>query len=98
MPAKKPTKKPAKKMPPPRAPILAEDKLTPAQRALLDSIRSCPRGSSTTSRGPFAVFLHAPAFGALAQRLGGHGRFKPAVPPPLSQFAILVTAKLCLGQ
>ncbi len=71
-----PAKKPAKKMPPPRVPVLAEDKLTPAQRALLDSIRSGPRGGSTTIRGPFAVFLHAPAFGELAQQLGGHCRFK----------------------
>jgi 4-carboxymuconolactone decarboxylase len=102
MPAKKPTKKPArkpaKKMPPPRVPILAEDKLTPAQRALLDSIRSGPRGGSTTIRGPFAVFLHAPAFGELAQQLGGHCRFKTAVAPRLSEFAILATAKLWQAQ
>ena len=31
-----PAKKPAKKMPPPRVPVLAEEKLTPAQRALLE--------------------------------------------------------------
>ena len=84
MPAKKPARRPAKKMPPPRVSILAEDKLTPAQRALLDSIRSGPRGGSTTIRGPFAVFLHAPAFGELAQQLGGHCRFKTAVAPRLS--------------
>jgi 4-carboxymuconolactone decarboxylase len=98
MPAKKPARKPAKKMPPPRVSILSEDKLTPAQRALLDSIRSGPRGGSTTIRGPFAVFLHAPAFGELAQQLGGHCRFKTAVPPRLSEFAILATAKLWRAQ
>ncbi|TMK06531.1 MAG: carboxymuconolactone decarboxylase family protein [Alphaproteobacteria bacterium] len=85
-------------MPPPRVSILAEDKLTPAQRALLDSIRSGPRGGSTTIRGPFAVFLHAPAFGELAQQLGGHCRFKTAVAPRLSEFAILATAKLWRAQ
>jgi len=98
MPAKKPARKPAKKMPLPRVSILAEDKLTPAQRALLDSIRSGPRGGSTTIRGPFAVFLHAPAFGELAQQLGGHCRFKTAVAPRLSEFAILATAKLWRAQ
>jgi 4-carboxymuconolactone decarboxylase len=98
MPAEKPARKPAKKTPPPRVSILAEDKLTPAQRALLDSIRSGPRGGSTTIRGPFAVFLHAPAFGELAQQLGGHCRFKTAVPPRLSEFAILATAKLWRAQ
>jgi 4-carboxymuconolactone decarboxylase len=98
MPAKKPARKPAKKTPPPRVSILAEDKLTPAQRALLDSIRSGPRGGSTTIRGPFAVFLHAPAFGELAQQLGGHCRFNTAVAPRLSEFAILATAKLWRAQ
>lgn len=93
-----PAKKPAKKIPPPRVPILEEKTLTPAQRALLDSIRSGPRGGSTTIRGPFAVFLHAPAFGELAQQLGGYCRFKTGVPPRLSEFAILVTARLWRAQ
>jgi 4-carboxymuconolactone decarboxylase len=93
-----PAKKLAKKMPPSRVPILDEKSLTPAQRALLDSIRSGPRGSSTTIRGPFAVFLHAPAFGELAQQLGGYCRFKTGVPPRLSEFAILVTARLWRAQ
>jgi 4-carboxymuconolactone decarboxylase len=93
-----PAKKPAKKMPPSRVRILEEKSLTPTQRALLDSIRSGPRGSSTTIRGPFAVFLHAPAFGELAQQLGGYCRFKTGVPPRLSEFAILVTARLWRAQ
>ena len=93
-----PAKKSAKKVAPPRLPILSEDQLAPAQRALLQSIRSGPRGSSTTIRGPFAVFLHAPAFGELAQRLGGHCRFNTGVPPRLSEFAILVTARLWRAQ
>jgi len=98
MPAKKAARKPLKKMPPPRVPILEEAELTGDQRALLDSIRSGPRGGSTTIRGPFAVFLHAPVFGELAQKLGGHCRFKTAVPPRLSEFAVLATAKLWRAQ
>ena len=98
MPAKKAARKPAKKMPPSRVPILDEAELTGDQRALLDSIRSGPRGGSTTIRGPFAVFLHAPVFGELAQKLGGHCRFKTAVPPRLSEFAVLATAKLWRAQ
>jgi 4-carboxymuconolactone decarboxylase len=97
-PAKKPVRKPASKMPPSRVSILAEDKLTAVQRALLDSIRSGPRGGGTTIRGPFAVFLHSPAFGELAQQLGGYCRFKTAVPPRLSEFAILCTAKFWRAQ
>jgi len=101
MPAKKPARKPTKKaakMPPARIPDLIEDTLTPPQRALLDSIRSGPRGGGVNIRGPFAVFLLAPAFGELAQQLGGFCRFKTGVPPRLSEFAILVTAKLWRAQ
>ena len=66
--------------------------------ALLDSIRTGPRGPSTNIRGPFAVFLHAPAFGELAQKLGGYCRFNTSVSPRLSEFAILATAKLWRAQ
>jgi 4-carboxymuconolactone decarboxylase len=97
LPARKPAKKPAK-MPPPRVPVPSEAELTSEQRALLDSIRSGPRGGGITIRGPFAVFLQAPVFGELAQRLGGHCRFKTAVPPRLSEFAVLMTAKLWRAQ
>src|SRR5947209_13683980 len=87
-----------KKMSAPRLPILTEDALDSQQRELLDSIRSGPRGSSTGIRGPFAVFLHAPAFGELAQKLGGYCRYNTAVPPRLSEFAILATARLWRAQ
>jgi 4-carboxymuconolactone decarboxylase len=95
---KKPAKRSTKPPAPPRVEVLAEDRLTPAQRTLLDSIRSGPRGGGITIRGPFAVFLHAPGFGELAQQLGGHCRYKTAVPPRLSEFAVLVTAKLWRAQ
>ena len=43
--------------------------------------------------GPFAIYLHSPTFGELAQKLGGHLRFKTSVSPRLSEFAILCTAQ-----
>ena len=95
MPGKAPAKK---RLAPARLPILSEEALSSDQRALLESIRSGPRGASTGIRGPFAVFLHAPAFGELAQQLGGYCRFKTAVPARLSEFAILLTAKLWRAQ
>ena len=104
MPATKPAKSiatkrtRAKKPPPPRVAILEENKLTRAQQALLDSIRKGPRGSKVKIRGPFAVFLHAPGFGELAQKLGGHCRYRTAVLPRLSEFAILMTARLWRAQ
>jgi 4-carboxymuconolactone decarboxylase len=93
-----PKKQSVNKMPPPRLAVPSEDKLSSEQRALLSSIRSGPRGASTGIRGPFAVFLQAPVFGELAQQLGGHCRFKTAVPPRLSEFAVLLTAKLWRAQ
>jgi 4-carboxymuconolactone decarboxylase len=76
----------------PRLPKLAEATLTADQRALAESIKSGPRGQFRMS-GPFAIYLHSPAFGELAQKLGGHLRFKTSVPPRLSEFAILCTAQ-----
>jgi len=89
MPAKRPT---------PRLPVLDETQMNDAQRALLEAIRSGPRGKSVTPRGPFAVWLHAPEFGHLAQALGGHCRYKTALEPRLSEFAILCTARLWKAQ
>ncbi|HEY6259333.1 MAG TPA: carboxymuconolactone decarboxylase family protein [Xanthobacteraceae bacterium] len=89
---------PAKKLPPPRLPAIPTEKLAPAQQALIDSIRSGPRGAATQIRGPFAVFLHSPDFGQRAQELGGYCRLKTQVPARLSEFAILVTAKLWRAQ
>jgi 4-carboxymuconolactone decarboxylase len=88
-----PTKRPAQ-----RLAIPVESGMDAAQRALMKSIRSGPRGKSVNPRGPFAVWLHAPQFGQYAQALGGHCRLKTAVPPRLSEFAILCTAKLWRAQ
>ncbi len=75
----------------PRLPELSEETLTTEQRALAESIKSGPRGQFKMA-GPFAIYLHSPSFGELAQKLGGHLRFKTSVPPRLMEFAIVVTA------
>src|SRR6266568_4103128 len=85
-------KKPPNIMAPCRLPPIAEEVMTPAQRDLMTSISSGPRGRFKMS-GPFYCYLHAPAFGELAQKLGAHCRFGTKVPPRLSEFAILVTAQ-----
>jgi 4-carboxymuconolactone decarboxylase len=76
----------------PRLAKLDENNLTADQRALANSIKSGPRGQFKMS-GPFAIYLHAPTFGELAQKLGGHLRFKTGVSPRLSEFAIMCTAQ-----
>ncbi len=86
------------KRPAPRLPVIDEAHMNDRQRALLEAIRSGPRGQSVTPRGPFAVWLHAPEFGHLAQALGGHCRYRTALPARLSEFAILCTARLWRAQ
>lgn len=88
-----PAKRPAQ-----RLAIPVESGMDAAQRALMKSIRSGPRGKTVNPRGPFAVWLHAPQFGQYAQALGGHCRLKTAVPHRLSEFAILCTARLWRAQ
>ncbi len=97
MPAKKkPAKKMSKKKPaatmgPIRLPAIPEDRLTPEQRSLMGAIASGPRGTFKMG-GPFFCYLHAPAFGELAQKLGAYCRFGTSIAPRLTEFAILTTA------
>jgi 4-carboxymuconolactone decarboxylase len=85
------------KRPQPRLDIPAEDRLDPAQRALRDAIASGPRGAFRPS-GPFAIWLHAPELGQLAQALGAHCRYKTSLTPRQSEFAILATARIWRAQ
>jgi len=86
-----------KSMQSPRLPELSEETFTAEQRALAESIKSGPRGQFKLS-GPFAIYLHSPAYGELAQKLGGHLRFKTSIPPRLSEFAILCTGQYWKAQ
>jgi 4-carboxymuconolactone decarboxylase len=88
---------PAKRLAP-RLALIDEQHMNDAQRTLLEALRAGPRGKSITPRGPFAVWMHAPEFGDLAQKVGAHCRYKTALPPRLSEFAILCTARLWRAQ
>lgn len=69
-----------------------EAQMTKDQKALKKAISSGPRGEFRMV-GPFAVYMKAPKFGILAQELGGYLRLRTSVPPRLSEFAILCTAR-----
>jgi 4-carboxymuconolactone decarboxylase len=88
----RPLPKKSNKQASPRLPAISMESLTPEQQAVVDGISSGPRGRFINA-GPFAVFLHAPAFGMLAQQVGGHLRFNTSLPPRLSELAILCTAR-----
>jgi 4-carboxymuconolactone decarboxylase len=94
---KKASKRPTKKQPkalPYRLPPLTEDALDDTQRVLLASLRAGPRGDRVKLGGPFGVYMHAPRYGDLMQQLGAFVRFETSLPPRLSEFAILCTARL----
>src|ERR1700687_6227278 len=81
-----------------RLPALTEDKLDEAQRALLESMRSGPRGGRVNLRGPFGVYMHAPQYGELTQQLRAFVRFNTSIEPRLSEFAILCIARVWRAQ
>jgi 4-carboxymuconolactone decarboxylase len=88
----------AVKRPVPRLATLTDEQMNAPQRALVDALRSGPRGKSLTIRGPFAAWLHAPVLGDLAQKLGAHVRYGTSLSPRQSEFAILCTARLWRAQ
>ena len=81
-----------------RLPPLVESELTPAQHALLEALRSGPRGRSVSLDGPFGCYMHAPEIGEVIQQLAAHCRFKTSLPKRLSEFVILVIGRLWKAQ
>jgi 4-carboxymuconolactone decarboxylase len=81
-----------------RLPVLTEDTLDDAQRALLASMRAGPRGARVKLGGPFGVYMHAPGYGDLTQQLGAHVRYNTSIPPRLSEFAILCVGRMWRAQ
>lgn len=77
---------------------IPDESMTEPQRALRDAIFAGPRGKRLKLNGPFAIWLHAPQLGLLAQALGAHCRFKTALSPRLSETAILTTAHFWRAQ
>jgi 4-carboxymuconolactone decarboxylase len=77
----------------PRLPVIADERLTPRQRRLLEAMRAGPRSKASKS-GPLGIYLYSPDTGDLVQALGAHCRHKSLLPPRLSEFAILCTARL----
>jgi len=97
MPKSPPRRSRTSRSPSPRLPVIAMESLTPEQQALVEAIKSGPRGRFS-NEGPFAAYLHAPTFGQLAQQLGGHLRYRTSVPPRLKEFAILCTGQYWKAQ
>jgi 4-carboxymuconolactone decarboxylase len=73
-----------------RMPPLAPDAMTPEQRVAASEIAAGRRGALS---GPFVPALRSPEFMRRLQRLGEYLRYDAALPPPLREMVILLTAR-----
>ncbi len=80
---------------PQRLPAIAREQMTPEQTAMLDAILAGPRKNLN---GPFVAWIHSPALGELAQRLGAFCRYDTGLSLHLSELAILATAQAWQSQ
>ena len=79
-----------KPIPPNRLPPIAAAELTPAQREAVDAFRTA-RGAEIS--GPFYPLLRSPELMTRTRAMGDYLRYKSALPPRLSEFVILLTAR-----
>ncbi len=69
-----------------RLPVLADAAMSPDQKRVADAIKSGPRG---LVEGPLLAWLHSPDLADRAQALGAFCRYGTALPPRLSELAII---------
>ena len=79
-----------KPIPPDRLPPIAAAQLTPAQREAVDAFKTA-RGAEVS--GPFYPLLRSPELMTRTRAMGDYLRFNSALPPRLSEFVILITAR-----
>ena len=74
-----------------RMPPLSENQMTPEQRAAVEEFKT----ARNTDRfgGPFMALLRSPEMMNRARNVGDYVRFRSALPPRLSEFVILLTAR-----
>jgi len=73
-----------------RMPPIAAEKLSDAQKKAIEEFKAA-RGSDIS--GPFIPLLRSPEVMTRARAMGDYLRFRSALPPRLSEFVILMTAR-----
>lgn len=73
-----------------RMPPIPADKLSIAQKQAIEQFKAA-RGNDIS--GPFVPLLRSPEVMTRARAMGDYLRFKSALPPRLSEFVILMTAR-----
>jgi 4-carboxymuconolactone decarboxylase len=74
-----------------RIPLVTEATMTPAQRAVHDTMVNGPRASAPV--GPLAIAMHRPELAEAMSNLGLVLRFNSRFPPRLREFTILLTGR-----
>jgi 4-carboxymuconolactone decarboxylase len=82
-------------IPPDRLPPIPAAQLTPAQRDAVDAFKTA-RGTEIS--GPFHPLLRSPELMTRTRAMGDYLRYKSALPPRLSEFVILLTAREWMQQ
>ena len=73
-----------------RMPPIAPEKMTDAQKKAVEEFRAARNAGVT---GPFVPLLRSPEVMNRARAMGDYLRFRSVLPPRLSEFAILITAR-----
>ena len=73
-----------------RMPPIPADKLTDAQKKAIEEFKVA---RSADISGPFVPLLRSPEVMSRARAMGDYLRFKSSLPPRLSEFVILLTAR-----
>ena len=73
-----------------RMPQIPLEQMTPAQRAVAESIMAGPRGGM---RGPFNAWLRSPELADRLQKVGEYVRFNTSLDKRLNEMAICMTAQ-----
>ena len=73
-----------------RMPPIPADKLTDAQKKAIDEFKAA---RSVDISGPFVAMLRSPEVMTRARAMGDYLRFRSSLPPRLSEFVILMTAR-----
>jgi 4-carboxymuconolactone decarboxylase len=73
-----------------RMPPIPPDKLTDAQKKAIEEFKAA---RSADISGPFVPLLRSPEVLTRARAMGDYLRYRSALPPRLSEFVILITAR-----
>ncbi len=74
-----------------RMPPIPEAEMTEAQRAAVEEFKTVR--NRTSIGGPFVPLLRSPEVMSRARNVGDYARYQTALPPRLSEFVILLTAR-----